>query len=100
MARQCRQSGVTGGGTSKWTGRLWLNQPVLYYVDGHRKPVYSDNLLPRGLVGRLDKILGCRALTLLMDGDGHPRLVETARGDQHLTIGTPTILNRYEQAAG
>jgi hypothetical protein len=32
------------------------------YIDGHRKPVYSDVLLPRGLIGRLGVVLGCRAL--------------------------------------
>ena len=35
------------------------------YIDGHRKPVYSDMLLPRGLIGRLGVVLGCRALLLL-----------------------------------
>ena len=35
------------------------------YVDGHRKPVYSDVLIPRGLIGRLGVILGCRALVLM-----------------------------------
>jgi len=87
-------------GLASWSSQLWGAQAVLYYVDGHKKAVYSDCLLPRGLVGRLGKILGCRALTLLMDGAGHPLLVETARGDQHLTIGTPSILARYERAAG
>jgi hypothetical protein len=28
------------------------------YIDGHRKPVYSDVLIPRGLIGRLGVILG------------------------------------------
>ncbi len=87
-------------GLASWSNHLWGAQEVLYYVDGHKKPVYSDSLLPRGLVGRLDKILGCRALTLLMDGAGHPVLVETARGDQHLTIGAPSIIARYEQVVG
>jgi hypothetical protein len=86
---------------ASWSSRLWGTQEVLYcYVDGHKKPVYSDSLLPRSLVGRLDKILGCRALTLLMDGAGHPLLVETARGDQHLTIGAPSIMARYERVVG
>lgn len=69
-------------------------------MDGHKKPVYSDSLLPRGLVGRLGKILGCRALTLLMDAAGHPLLVLTTRGDQHLTTGLPTVVDRYEQVVG
>jgi hypothetical protein len=87
-------------GLARWSSQLWGTQEVLYYVDGHRKAVYSDSLLPRGLVGRLDRILGCRALTLLMDGAGHPLLVETARGDQHLTIGAPSIIARYERVVG
>lgn len=83
-----------------WTSQLWPAQTPLYYIDGHKKPVYSDSLLPRGLVGRLGKILGCRALTLLMDVAGHPLLVLTARGDQHLTTGLPAVVERYEQAVG
>lgn len=34
------------------------------------------------------------------DEQGHPRLATTSRGDQHLTIGLPQILTRYEQTAG
>jgi hypothetical protein len=64
-------------------------------VDGHRKPVYSDVRLPRGLIGRTGQILGARALTLLNDDVGHPLLVTTARGDQHLTIGLPDIMQQY-----
>jgi hypothetical protein len=57
-----------------WTTHLWqpfapkeTDQPAICYVDGHRKPVYSNALIPRGLVGRLSAILGCRALVLLHD---------------------------------
>jgi transposase len=64
---------------------------------GHRKPVYSEALIPRGLVGRLSTVLGCRALVLLHDEDGHPLLATTHRGDQHLIIGLPSIVTRYEQ---
>jgi hypothetical protein len=67
-------------------------------VDGHRKPIYSDTLIPRGLIGRLGTILGCRALVLLHDDQGHPLLATTHRGDQHLTVGLPSILARYEHA--
>ena len=89
---------------ARWTSHLWKGSEAgasaVYYVDGHRKAVYSDSLLPRGLVGRTGKILGCRALTLLHDAQGHPRLVLTARGDQHLTIGLPLVVAHYEQAVG
>jgi hypothetical protein len=86
------------------TGGLpdWVPAPSDGLSDPYRAPqarVFRQ-LMPRGLVGRLDKILGCRALTLLMDGAGHPLLVETARGDQHLTLGAPSIIARYEKAAG
>jgi len=92
---------------ARWTASLWEKDapgredlaPV-FYVDGHRKPVYADALIPRGLIGRTGKVLGCRALVLLHDQEGHPLLVTTHRGDQHLTIGLPAILARYEQAAG
>ena len=69
-------------------------------IDGHRKPVYADGLIPRGLIGRTGKILGGRALVLLHDEQGHPRRASTSRGDQHLTVGLPKALTRYEQAGG
>jgi transposase len=88
-----------------WTTRLWKpatadgESPVpVYYLDGHRKPVYSDCLLPRGVIGRTGKILGCRTLLLLHDAQGHPLLATTHRGDLHLTLGTPSLLTRYETA--
>ena len=90
-----------------WTALLWRPQlaaaegsaPV-FYIDGHRKPVYADALIPRGLIGRTGKVLGCRAQVLLHDQQGHPLLVTTHRGDQHLTTGLPAMLTCYEQAAG
>ena len=92
---------------ASWTATLWKPQarmgdiavPV-FYIDGHRKAVYADHLIPRGLVGRLEKVLGCRALVVLHDHEGHPLLVTTHRGDQHLTMGLPAIIARYEQTAG
>ncbi|MCA1597657.1 MAG: hypothetical protein LC769_01320 [Chloroflexi bacterium] len=90
-----------------WTTHLWQpeavpieapHQPLYYYIDGHRKPVYSADRLPRGLIGRTGKIEGCRALVLLHDDQGHPLLATTHRGDQHLTIGLPQIVARHAQA--
>lgn len=52
-------------------------------------------LIPRGLIGRLATILGCRALVLLPDEHGHPLLATTHRGDQHLMVGLPSIIARY-----
>ncbi len=87
-----------------WTAQLWhvpgqelFNQPAPFYVDGHRKPVYTGTLIPRGLVGRLSTVLGCRALVLLHDEHGHPLFATTHRGDQHLTIGLPAIVKRSEK---
>src|SRR2546421_7086314 len=57
-------------------------------------------LLPRGLVGRLSTILGSRTLVLLHDASRHPLLITTHRGDQHLTLGLPAIVKRYEQENG
>ena len=64
---------------ANWTATLWKPQsrradsPVpVFYIDGHRKAVYADHLIPRGLVGRQGKILGCRALVVLHDQEGHP----------------------------
>ena len=87
-----------------WTRQLWhpleeateSKRALTCYVDGHRKPVYSNMLIPRGLVGRLGTILGCRALVLLHDEHGHPLLATTERGDQHLMVGLPSIVARYE----
>jgi hypothetical protein len=93
-----------------WTTHLWhpmgetgeaeYPYALTCYVDGHRKPVYSDVLLPRGLIGRLGIVLGCRALLLLHDEQSHPLFMTTHRGDQHLTVGVPAFLERYEQHAG
>lgn len=87
-----------------WTTHLWAapptstpKPPACFSIDSHRKPVYSDQLIPRGLIGRTGKVLGCRTLVLLHDAAGHPQLVLTARGDQHLTSGLPQMLARYEQ---
>ena len=72
---------------------------MVFYIDGHRKAVYSDVLVPRGPVGKLGgKILGCRELVVVHDAEGHPLLATTHRGDHHLTIGLPQMLQRYEQA--
>ncbi len=91
-----------------WTTHLWEAEhqdggqkaPPCLYIDGHRKPVYADGLIPRGLIGRTGKILGGRALVLVHDEQGHPRLATTSRGDQHLTVGLPKALACYEQAGG
>jgi hypothetical protein len=90
-----------------WTARAWplealqSNQlPSAFYLDGHKKPVYTDHLIPRGLVGRTGKVLGCRALLLLHDAKGHPLFATTQRGDLALTKGGPAFLTRYEHAAG
>lgn len=87
-----------------WTAQLWLPPapaaPPMVYIDGHRKPVYATVPLPRGVIGKTGKILGCRALVLLHDAQGHVLLATTHRGDQHLTVGLPAILARYEQATG
>ncbi len=95
---------------ARWTWSLWQEEqpgaeqaapPDVFYVDGHRKAVYSDVLVPRGPVGKLGgKILGCRELVVLHDARGHPLLATTHRGDQHLTLGLPCMLHRYEQATG
>jgi hypothetical protein len=95
---------------AKWTWSLWHaaqagsdqpTDPAVFYVDGHRKAVYSDKLVPRGPVGKLGGIiLGCRELVVLHDADGHPLLATTHRGDLHLTRGLPQMLHCYEQATG
>lgn len=95
---------------AKWTWKLWHPEPLsadqpttaaVFYVDGHRKAVYSDVLVPRGPVGKLGgKILGCRELVVLHDAQGHPLQATTHRGDYHLTMGLPEMLHCYEQATG
>jgi len=92
---------------ARWTASLWKlglrgkeNPVPVFYIDGHRKPVYADALIPCGLIGRTGKVLGCRALVVLHDQEVHPLLVTTHRGDQHLTMGLPAMLTHYEQAVG
>jgi len=109
LAHAQADEGLTDA-VAQWTWALWLDkqpheeqeqeeQKAVFYVDGHRKAVYSDGLVPRGPVGKLGgKILGCRELVVLHDQEGHPLLVNTQRGDQHLTIGVPQLVQRYEQA--
>ncbi len=90
-----------------WTARLWPagapapgQLPPAFYLDGHKKPVFTDHLIPRGLIGRTGKVLGCRALLLLHDAKSHPLFATTHRGDLHLTKGALAFLERYEQATG
>jgi len=102
MVEKLRNSRTLEGA---WTATLWQSageQEVTccVYIDGHRKPVYADKLIPRGLIGCSGKILGCRALVLLHDEQGHPRLATTHRGDQHLTVGLPPILARSQDSEG
>jgi hypothetical protein len=104
---RANQAELLTGALAAWTTQLWhppeqqpLGNSTSYYIDGHRKPVYTEGLIPRGLVGRLSAVLGCRALVLLHDEEGHPRLSTTHRGDLHLTVGLPSIVARYEQQAG
>ena len=91
---------------ARWTRQLWQPAttepavPAYYSIDGHRKPVFRDARIPRGLIGRTGAIEGCRALVLLHDARGHPLRATTHRGDQHLTIGLPQILARYAAATG
>ena len=93
----------------KWTTQLWQaranEEPATesspcFYVDGHRKPVYTEHLIPRGLIGRTGKILGCRALVLLHDDQGHPLQARTYRGDQHLTTGLAQLLPPASEGIG
>ena len=109
-----RQLGVSNpskngeSGKNSSTGKTSLSRrvagrsrkPPAYYIDGHRKAVYTDSLIPRGLVGRLEKVLGCRALVVMHDQEGHPLLVTTLSFDQHLKLGLKALLTSYEQAAG
>jgi hypothetical protein len=107
LAHAQAEEGLTDA-LAQWTWALWHDeqpheeqeeQRAVFYVDGHRKAVYSDVLVPRGPVGKLGgKILGCRELVLLHDNRGHPLLATTHRGDQHLTMGAPQVLQRYERA--
>lgn len=104
---QANQAETLTDALAVWTAQLWppsaqdhLGQSPAFYVDGHRKPVYTGVLIPRGLVGRLATVLGCRALVLLHDEYGHPLLATTHRGDAHLISELPSIVARYEQQAG
>jgi len=85
----------------KWTARLWESTTeTSWYVDGHRKSVYTSSLIPRSLVGRTGKLVGCRGLMLLHDEQGHPRLALTGRGDWHVMDGLQEIVSAYEHISG
>jgi hypothetical protein len=93
----------------KWTAQLWQaranEEPATesspcFYVDGLSLPVYTEHLIPRGLIGRTGKILGCRALVLLHDDQGHPLQARTYRGDQHLTTGLAQLLPPASEGRG
>jgi hypothetical protein len=91
-----------------WTDQVWQRKPApseapstpaVFYVDGHRKAAYSEVLVPRGPIGKLNgKILSCRELVILQEAQAYPRLATTHRGDQHLTSGGGPLLDRYESA--
>ncbi len=94
-----------------WSTQLWhppqalaedTAQPhtLTCYVDGHRKPVYSDVLLPRGLIGRMPRRSGVPRAPVAARRARPSLGVPTHRGDQHLTVGVPVFLERYEQHAG
>src|SRR5260370_40992752 len=75
--------------------------PGVFYVDGHRKAVYRDVLVPRGPIGKLGgKILGCRELVVLHDTNGHPLLATTHQGNHHLTMCLPQMLHGTALATG
>jgi hypothetical protein len=55
LADVARSNGaeVLTGALERWTTRLWQPEvfaasgaPALFYIDGHRKPVYTDALIP------------------------------------------------------
>jgi hypothetical protein len=115
VERFLRELCIAGGAQTlslvlgKWATHLWQSSVEdktttdvvpCSYIDGHHKPVYTKKLIPRGLIGRTGKILGCRGLVLLHDEWGHPLQVSTNRGDQHLTIGLPQILAHMEENSG
>jgi hypothetical protein len=106
MARAGGDEALTNA-LAAWTATLWPREapqpgqlPPAFYLDGHKKPVFTDHLIPRGLIGRTGKVPGCRALLLLHDAYGHPLFATTQRGDLALTKGGTSFLTCYEQAAG
>ena len=59
---------------AQWTWALWHDEQIqqeqeqeeqraVFYVDGHRKAVYSDVLVPRGPVGKLGGKILVQAIT-------------------------------------
>jgi hypothetical protein len=62
MARANQAESLTDG-LAAWTTQIWqppeqqsLGNSNAYSIDGHRKPVYTEGLIPRGLVGLLRTI--------------------------------------------
>src|SRR5690242_1673599 len=61
---------------------------------------YPVNRLWRAFRQRLGKVLGCCVLVVLHDQEGHPLLLTTQRGEQHVMMGLPTLIMRDAQAVG
>ena len=98
MARMNQAEPLTNA-LAAWTTQLWhppeqqpLGNSTAYYIDGHRKPVYTERLIPRGLVGRLRTVLGCRTLE---DLTLHERAMYELdnRKDQVMTVFKVALTN-------
>src|SRR6266498_644060 len=90
-------SGPPSSGCRPLRRRPRRSSPIILMATASRS---TPRRIPRGLIGRTGAILGCRALVLLHDDRGHPLLMTTHRGDQHLTVGVPQIVARSAQATG
>src|SRR6266516_1021748 len=67
---------------------------------GTASPSTATRSFPVDSLDGCRTVLGCRALVLLHDEDGHPLLATTHRGDQQLMVGLPSLIARYEQGEG
>ena len=61
---------------------------------------YPVNRLWRVFPQRPGKVPGCCVLVVLHEQEGHPLLLTTQRGDQHVMMGLPTLIMRDAQAGG
>src|SRR5947209_19973330 len=74
---------------ASWNTHLWHStedtggaehpSAITGYIDGHSKPMYSQVLIPRGLISSLSIVLSCGEYMFSHDEHGHPLFATTTR---------------------
>lgn len=78
--------------------KIELEDQSYFYIDGHLKTVWSDKNIPRGFRTALNKTEKSLEQVLLTGGKGHPLILLTCPGDQHLTKEMFNLIDAFEGA--